>query len=45
MLTDTEADSLAETDWLLLTDAEADSLAETDYLELTDAEHFHDETD
>ena len=30
MLTDTEADSLTETDSLLLTDAEALSLAETD---------------
>ena len=30
MLTDTEADSLTETDWLLLTEVEALSLAETD---------------
>ena len=30
MLTDTEADSLTETDWLALTDPETLSLAETD---------------
>ena len=30
MLTDAEADSLTETDWLALTDAEVLSLAETD---------------
>ena len=30
MLNDAEADSLVETDWLVLNDAEADSLVETD---------------
>ena len=30
MLNDVEADSLADTDWLVLNDVEADSLVETD---------------